>query len=119
MPSYRRLKFLVFDAKSLDGMDASGAMSMLKLTRKASERDTVSCHSAESSAESVSMSHVTRGAISRPVGREDARHHRVRLSSAASACAGLVCLMSWPRSGEWDGGARETHLLVAQKDAFT
>ncbi|CAK9096002.1 Uncharacterized protein C24H6.11c [Durusdinium trenchii] len=38
VPSYRRLKFLVFDAKSLDGMDASGAMSMLKLTRKAQQR---------------------------------------------------------------------------------
>jgi len=36
--SFRRLKFLVFDAKSLDGMDASGAMSMLKLSRKANQR---------------------------------------------------------------------------------
>ncbi len=33
--TFRRIKFLVFDAKSLDGMDASGAMSMLKLSRKA------------------------------------------------------------------------------------
>jgi len=36
--TFRRIKFLVFDAKSLDGMDASGAMSMLKLSRKASQR---------------------------------------------------------------------------------
>lgn len=34
VPSFRRLKYVVFDANSLDGMDASGAMSMLKLTRK-------------------------------------------------------------------------------------
>ncbi|CAJ1384837.1 unnamed protein product [Effrenium voratum] len=38
MPSFRRVKFIVFDSKAMDGMDASGAMGMLKLTRKAQGR---------------------------------------------------------------------------------
>ncbi|CAE7368516.1 unnamed protein product [Symbiodinium microadriaticum] len=38
VPPYRRLKFLLFDGSALDGMDASGAMSMAKLTRKAKGR---------------------------------------------------------------------------------
>ncbi|CAJ1438716.1 unnamed protein product, partial [Effrenium voratum] len=38
MPSFRRVKFIVFDSKAMDGMDASGAMGMLKLTRKAGDR---------------------------------------------------------------------------------
>ncbi|CAE7247852.1 unnamed protein product, partial [Symbiodinium sp. CCMP2456] len=38
VPGYRRLKFLVFDGSALDGMDASGAMCMAKLSRKAKQR---------------------------------------------------------------------------------
>ena len=38
VPAYRRLKFLLFDGSALDGMDASGAMSMAKLSRKAKQR---------------------------------------------------------------------------------
>mmetsp|Transcript_85513 Transcript_85513/g.151322 ORF Transcript_85513/g.151322 Transcript_85513/m.151322 type:complete len:1357 (-) Transcript_85513:177-4247(-) len=38
IPPYRRLKYIIFNAKILDGMDASGALTMLKIKRMASER---------------------------------------------------------------------------------